>query len=150
MPKVKIFHLNKILPKKNFIFEEKQNSVKRENFFTENLANQNSDKENFANKTSAKGNPDLNFVKENLANEKAAFEYPPEKIEKKESLPQPTCLICFDRDSDAVIMDCGHGGLFLINCENDIYISFNIIGICYTCCIELWKKGQDCYLCRKV
>ena len=24
-----------------------------------------------------------------------------------------TCLICFDRDSDAVIMDCGHGGDFV-------------------------------------
>lgn len=25
-----------------------------------------------------------------------------------------TCLICFDKDSDAVIMNCGHGGIFII------------------------------------
>eukprot|EP01017_Pseudomicrothorax_dubius_P009688 TRINITY_DN1333_c0_g1_i6.p1 TRINITY_DN1333_c0_g1~~TRINITY_DN1333_c0_g1_i6.p1 ORF type:complete len:677 (-),score=99.08 TRINITY_DN1333_c0_g1_i6:48-2078(-) len=41
------------------------------------------------------------------------------------------CLVCFDRQPDAVIMDCGHGGL------------------CYECAVELWEKTDACYLCRK-
>lgn len=51
--------------------------------------------------------------------------------QKQDTQSQTTCLICFDKDADAVIMDCGHGG------------------ICYGCCIELFKKKQGCYLCRK-
>jgi len=41
------------------------------------------------------------------------------------------CIICCERDANAVIMDCGHGG------------------ICYKCCIKQWKNGDDCYICRK-
>ena len=29
-------------------------------------------------------------------------------------------------------MDCGHGG------------------ICYECAVEIWKKNNECYLCRNV
>ncbi|KAM3138606.1 hypothetical protein pb186bvf_009358 [Paramecium bursaria] len=40
------------------------------------------------------------------------------------------CIICFDKTPDAVLMNCGHGGL------------------CYDCAIDLWKRKQVCYLCR--
>lgn len=40
------------------------------------------------------------------------------------------CSVCFDNKSDSVFMPCGHGGL------------------CFTCSIEIWKKSDDCYLCR--
>jgi hypothetical protein len=42
------------------------------------------------------------------------------------------CLVCFDRGPDAVIMNCGHGGL------------------CYECAMDIWEKTGECYLCRKV
>lgn len=62
---------------------------------------------------------------------KAEDEKDREIPQKQDSQSQTTCLICFDKDADAVIMDCGHGG------------------ICYGCCVELFKKKQGCYLCRK-
>jgi len=40
-------------------------------------------------------------------------------------------MICCDRTADAVVMDCGHGGM------------------CYDCSLRLWKKGDECHLCRK-
>lgn len=40
------------------------------------------------------------------------------------------CVICFENEPDAVIMNCGHGGL------------------CYRCAIENWKKGDMCVICR--
>lgn len=41
------------------------------------------------------------------------------------------CMICFDEDSDAIFMDCGHGG------------------VCYDCALEIWKTSNECHLCRK-
>ena len=41
------------------------------------------------------------------------------------------CVICCDKKANAVIMNCGHGG------------------ICYSCGVELWKKEEKCYLCRQ-
>lgn len=72
-----------------------------------------------------------------LQKETPTEENPPKTAKKdapndKDSINAPqTCLICFDNESDAVIMHCGHGG------------------VCYTCCIALWRKNQGCYLCRK-
>jgi len=40
-------------------------------------------------------------------------------------------LICFDNEPDAVIMECGHGG------------------VCYECSLEIWKSTGECYLCRE-
>lgn len=42
------------------------------------------------------------------------------------------CLICYDKLPDAVLMECGHGGL------------------CYECSVDIWKKNGECYLCRQV
>ena len=42
-----------------------------------------------------------------------------------------TCLICFDKETDAIFMDCGHGG------------------VCYECAIEIWKSTNECHLCRE-
>ena len=49
-----------------------------------------------------------------------------------DSINGATCLICFSNPPDSVIMDCGHGG------------------ICYDCAVEIWKKSNECYLCRNV
>jgi hypothetical protein len=40
------------------------------------------------------------------------------------------CDMCVENPSDAVIMDCGHGG------------------ICYNCSLELWKTVGMCHMCR--
>ena len=56
----------------------------------------------------------------------AASPRPDSIADTKES----TCLICFDNKPNAVYMPCGHGG------------------ICYVCAMELWKKADECYLCR--
>eukprot|EP01017_Pseudomicrothorax_dubius_P050838 TRINITY_DN9682_c0_g1_i1.p1 TRINITY_DN9682_c0_g1~~TRINITY_DN9682_c0_g1_i1.p1 ORF type:complete len:411 (+),score=78.97 TRINITY_DN9682_c0_g1_i1:149-1381(+) len=54
----------------------------------------------------------------------------PQGPESKGDRSSASCLICFDQPPNAVFMDCGHGG------------------ICYDCGLEIWKKGEDCYLCR--
>lgn len=41
------------------------------------------------------------------------------------------CLICCSEEANAVIMDCGHGG------------------ICYSCSIEMWKTQKTCHICRQ-
>eukprot|EP01017_Pseudomicrothorax_dubius_P023116 TRINITY_DN2480_c0_g2_i1.p1 TRINITY_DN2480_c0_g2~~TRINITY_DN2480_c0_g2_i1.p1 ORF type:complete len:544 (+),score=21.33 TRINITY_DN2480_c0_g2_i1:66-1697(+) len=41
------------------------------------------------------------------------------------------CVICFEKFPDAVLLDCGHGG------------------ICYDCAIDIWQRNEECYLCRK-
>ncbi|KAM3131662.1 hypothetical protein pb186bvf_016193 [Paramecium bursaria] len=41
------------------------------------------------------------------------------------------CAICFDREADYVLMNCGHGGL------------------CLKCSSEIFKKQLGCYLCRQ-
>lgn len=93
-------------------------------------------------------NPLSDFKEENFSEQNEPIEqYEEEKLEsikeeenqdkeeplkKEPSQKEPsTCLICFDKNSNAVIMDCGHGG------------------ICYDCCIAMWQKNQGCYLCRK-
>ncbi|OMJ66572.1 hypothetical protein SteCoe_36534 [Stentor coeruleus] len=40
------------------------------------------------------------------------------------------CDMCIENPCDAVIMDCGHGG------------------ICYNCSLELWKTVGMCHMCR--
>ena len=40
------------------------------------------------------------------------------------------CALCFDLPSDAVVMECGHGG------------------ICFRCGIKLMKMKENCPLCR--
>lgn len=52
------------------------------------------------------------------------------------------CLVCFDKEPDAVFMECGHGG-------NHHFI-FNTPGVCYDCSLEVWKTTNECYLCRDV
>ena len=42
------------------------------------------------------------------------------------------CLICFDKKPNAVIMNCGHGGL------------------CFECAIKHWDKSTECHICRRV
>lgn len=42
------------------------------------------------------------------------------------------CALCCDKPSNAVLMNCGHGG------------------ICYECAKEIWKLKDECYLCRAV
>ena len=62
------------------------------------------------------------------------------KIENLETVTSPgieqsanqQCLICFDKGTDAVFMECGHGG------------------VCYECSLEIWKTTAECFLCRKV
>lgn len=41
------------------------------------------------------------------------------------------CNICFCKDSDAIFMECGHGGL------------------CMTCAYDIWSKTDECFLCRE-
>ena len=40
------------------------------------------------------------------------------------------CSMCYENLSNAVLMDCGHGG------------------ICYECSLELWKAVGVCHMCR--
>ena len=40
------------------------------------------------------------------------------------------CSMCYENLSNAVLMDCGHGG------------------ICYECSLELWKSVGVCHMCR--
>eukprot|EP01017_Pseudomicrothorax_dubius_P050741 TRINITY_DN9652_c0_g1_i3.p1 TRINITY_DN9652_c0_g1~~TRINITY_DN9652_c0_g1_i3.p1 ORF type:complete len:190 (+),score=21.32 TRINITY_DN9652_c0_g1_i3:591-1160(+) len=49
----------------------------------------------------------------------------------RKDVSNTNCLICYDGPPDAVIMNCGHGGL------------------CYNCAIEMWNKNDECFLCRE-
>lgn len=60
-------------------------------------------------------------------NESNAIKGSEEKLNESAYL----CCVCFDRPPDAVIMNCGHGG------------------ICYKCCMEQWMATEECYLCRQ-
>ncbi|CAD8056695.1 unnamed protein product [Paramecium sonneborni] len=42
-----------------------------------------------------------------------------------------SCCVCYENDSDALFMQCGHGG------------------VCYHCALDMWKNKDECYLCRK-
>jgi len=41
------------------------------------------------------------------------------------------CYICVSKAPNAIVMDCGHGGM------------------CYECAIESWRKGNKCVMCRQ-
>ncbi|OMJ86904.1 hypothetical protein SteCoe_11453 [Stentor coeruleus] len=60
------------------------------------------------------------------------FSNPAKIISIDQSSPglQKICDMCCENTSDAVIMDCGHGG------------------ICYDCSLELWKTVGMCHMCR--
>ena len=42
-----------------------------------------------------------------------------------------TCLVCWENESDAVLLECGHSG------------------ICIVCAQKLWREGRSCLLCRE-
>jgi hypothetical protein len=42
------------------------------------------------------------------------------------------CNVCFDSDADSIFMPCSHGGL------------------CLKCSYDIWKKTNECYICRNV
>jgi hypothetical protein len=42
-----------------------------------------------------------------------------------------TCLVCWERASDAILLECGHSG------------------ICIVCAQKLWHEGRRCLLCRE-
>eukprot|EP01017_Pseudomicrothorax_dubius_P045563 TRINITY_DN7894_c0_g1_i4.p1 TRINITY_DN7894_c0_g1~~TRINITY_DN7894_c0_g1_i4.p1 ORF type:complete len:572 (+),score=96.38 TRINITY_DN7894_c0_g1_i4:122-1837(+) len=69
----------------------------------------------------------VNKILSNFASPRIDLALNQEKCEKSNA----NCLICFDQLSNAVFMDCGHGG------------------ICYDCGLEIWKKSDECYLCRE-
>lgn len=52
----------------------------------------------------------------------------PEKFEEK--IKSGLCSMCYENLPNAVIMECGHGG------------------ICYDCSLQLWKTGGHCHMCR--
>jgi len=52
-------------------------------------------------------------------------------IQVKEETEKPNCLICFAKYPDAVLMNCGHGG------------------ICYDCGAEMIQTKKECHMCRK-
>ena len=43
---------------------------------------------------------------------------------------------------DAVLMECGHGGIFYFKLINLFQ------GVCRECAEDIWKKSGECYLCR--
>jgi len=77
--------------------------------------------------------PGINETFETSSNMEAS------KLENLETVTSPgieqstaqQCLICFDKPTDAVFMECGHGG------------------VCYECSLEIWKTTAECFLCRK-
>lgn len=42
-----------------------------------------------------------------------------------------TCLVCWDKDADAILLECGHSG------------------ICTVCAQSLWHRSRHCPLCRE-
>ena len=40
------------------------------------------------------------------------------------------CFVCYEAEANAVVMDCGHGG------------------ICYNCAIKSWERSDKCHMCR--
>jgi Uncharacterized conserved protein, contains RING Zn-finger len=53
-----------------------------------------------------------------------------EELKQDEEYKDPLCVICYERQPDAVYLDCGHGG------------------VCHTCAVELIKSKNECHLCR--
>jgi len=56
-----------------------------------------------------------------------------ETLQLKENMSTDvnTCILCYEKEPNAVLMPCGHGGM------------------CYDCCIKMWKNGEVCHLCRE-
>ena len=54
------------------------------------------------------------------------------KLQAEEKYKEEPCNVCFEKAPDAVLMNCGHGGL------------------CYGCALDVWKKSIECFICRKV
>jgi len=52
---------------------------------------------------------------------------PARKLNENDNL----CYICVSKVPNAIVMDCGHGGM------------------CYECAIESWRKGNKCVMCRQ-
>ena len=42
-----------------------------------------------------------------------------------------TCLVCWDKDADAILLECGHSG------------------ICTVCAQKLWHEDRRCVFCRE-
>jgi hypothetical protein len=42
-----------------------------------------------------------------------------------------TCLVCWENESDAILLECGHSG------------------ICIVCALKLWHENRRCLLCRE-
>lgn len=59
-----------------------------------------------------------------LVREKQRFE-----MEKSDEF-RKICNICIENESNAVVMECGHGG------------------ICYECSLGVWKATGVCHMCR--
>lgn len=54
------------------------------------------------------------------------------KLKDKDFLEKSSCIICFDNLANAVVMNCGHGG------------------ICYDCGKSILEsQTQFCHLCRE-
>ena len=45
-------------------------------------------------------------------------------------LEEQICPMCCEKECNAVIMECGHGG------------------ICYDCSLQMWKSQGVCHMCR--
>jgi len=55
--------------------------------------------------------------------------HPAKRENEKES--DNLCYICVEKTPNAIVMNCGHGGM------------------CYECAIESWRKGNKCVMCRR-
>ena len=80
-------------------------------------------------------NDDVNLAKQMGYNDLLTQAKSPDRRGKwedseKDYNDDQACMICFDDFPDAVIMNCGHGG------------------ICYKCALESWKKSKECFMCR--
>ncbi|CAD8175995.1 unnamed protein product [Paramecium pentaurelia] len=56
-------------------------------------------------------------------------------IKKNKASPHNSnnkCIICCEKSSNAILMNCGHGG------------------ICYQCAVQLAQKQKECFLCRQI
>lgn len=52
------------------------------------------------------------------------------RFDPDNEVPSKICFMCDYDKSDAVLMECGHGG------------------ICHACALQLWKTSSQCHLCR--
>ena len=49
---------------------------------------------------------------------------------EEQIVDDPQCKLCYSQDSDAVLMDCGHGGL------------------CFECAVQIFRRQGQCCFCR--